>query len=153
MKSHWLATSLLFVVTATVALPAAADVPVAGIFPGVTINADPTPVRAGETKLGALNIYGPTVFELKNASNAPITSLLVTVDAGAPSSGARCSTLTGQALPTCTTQVVGNSIHVHFSGGEIGPNATFRLGFAPDPAGASWPSNRPVTVTVNGQPE
>lgn len=157
MKTRWFVVPSLMILAFGLhfgTIHAAAATPVAGIFAGVGINAVPTNVAAtGPTKVGALNQFGPTVFELRNATKAPLTSLLVAVDLGAPTSGVQyaCSTLTGQALPACKSAVVGNMVYFLFSGAEIIPDAAFRLGFAPADDGTSWPSNRPVTVTANGQ--
>ena len=153
MKTCSLLVSSFLVLAAPAAVHAAATTPVAGIFAGINTNGAPTSVAAGPTKLGVLNAYGPTVFELKNNTGATMKSLLVAVDLGAPTSGVRyaCSTLTGQALPSCRSEMVGNTLYFVFSGGEILPEGTFRLGFASADDGTQWPSWRPVSVTPNGE--
>ena len=157
MKTRWFTALAILTFVSLLGLHTvhAAATPVVGLFPGITQNAAPTLLGPGATKVGVLNSLGPTVFDLRNNSRTAIKSLLVTIEVGSPTDGANytCSSL-NQLLTSCRTEARGNVLYVLFSGSpEITLDGTdFRLGFAPADGGTpAWPSNRPVSVTVNGQ--
>jgi hypothetical protein len=155
MKERWSFALTILSVTllSGAAVLHAIDNPVAGLFRGRSDIGGTTLIGQGRTELGTLNARGAAVFNLRNDSGQAITSLLVTIDAGAPASPARysCSALT-QLLRSCRTEMTGTLIHLVFSGEPaIERDAEFRLGFAAATDGTSWPPSRPVAVTVNGQ--
>ena len=133
---------------------AAADNPTAGLLAGHNGLTPVMSVQAGTTNLGSLNPAGERVFNLQNASGKPITTLAVTIDAGAAVKplGYGCSAFNA-LLKTCTVEVEGNVIRLLFSGApEIKTDAQFRLGFAPGAIAGPWPAAGAVSVVVNGQP-
>jgi hypothetical protein len=147
-----LTTSLAAAVSGAVL--SAADTPVAGLF---NANREVTPVSvpvtASATKVGETNSRGEAIFNLKNASSRPLTSVLVAIDFDAPPDAAKytCSTLS-EVLPTCRTGSKGNTLFLLFSGAQpIPADGLFKLGFASSNKGEGWPAHQSISVTANGQ--